>query len=337
MPTVTPVHPFARFGAGPYSFVSLETSEDREEKNAAAERAGLPFTTNMCGGSCDLCGTAIWNVYTFATAEGRKFKVGCECAEKAGEREQVREAKKARKREQAEESARVIRDVRLDAERDQNEALGHGRLTNDEMVAAVDAARKQAQQARRDASRHIGTVGERMKGIALRYEGHYMSEGLYGVSVLYFLRTVDGDNAVVWKTSGALPFRADGTEVEKGESFTATFTVKSHGSYRDEQQTSVQRLETTKPKSTVKRVRETKAAREQRQADAADRKATEARALKQQALDAAHSRAAVLRDNLRQAAEGHPYYVENADYHRRILALTEAEIAAMQSEMDALG
>lgn len=242
MTAASTTHPFARFGAGPYTFVRMQTTEDREALNRAAEAAGLPFTTNMCGGACDLCGTAIWNVFTFSTAEGREFKVGSECAEKAGERDQVKAAKRARKTAIVRESERVAREVRLNAERDANELLGHGRLTNDELATKIEADRKAAQQARRDASRHIGTVGERMKGVALRYEGHYISEGLYGASILFFLRTVKGDNAIVWKTSGWLPQREDGTDIEKGESFVATFTVKKHGEYRGEQQTSVQRL-----------------------------------------------------------------------------------------------
>jgi hypothetical protein len=354
MPTATPVHPFARFGAGPYTFVGLETTEDRQATNSVAAASGLPFTTNMCGGSCDLCGTAIWNVFTFATAEGRKFKVGCECAEKAGEGHLVREGKRihrdsqrAEARRERAETERRTREERLESERAQNDAEGNGRLTNDELAAKVVADREVAKQARRDASRHFGTVGQRVKGVELRKEGVYAYESTYGWQRLYFLRRVDNDAAVVWKTSGVLGrTNAQGMwePIAEGETFVAAFTVTKHdvytrsGEVTGEQQTKVTRLKVAGPETAPKarKPRETKAAREQRLADAADRKATEARALKQQALDAAHSRATVLRDNLQKAGEGHPYYVENADYHSRILALTELEIAAMQTEMEAL-
>lgn len=133
---------------------------------------------------------------------------------------------------------------------------GHGRLTNDELVAAIEAARKAEIQRRREASRHFGTVGGRVgvkapkgqpKGVELRYEGHYATEGMYGWSVLIFLRRVDDGAAVVWKTSALLPNRGDGTRIEKGETFRAAFTIKAHTTYQGshptaEQQTIVSRL-----------------------------------------------------------------------------------------------
>lgn len=235
-------HPFSRFGQGPYTFARMETKEDREALNAAAASAGLPYTTNMCGGACDLCGTPIWNVFWFRTADGTEFKVGCDCADKAGEGDQVRKARRDRKREAAEAETRIRTEQRLEAERDANEAAGHGRLTDDELVAKIKADREAAQQARRDASRHFGAVGERVRKMDLRFEGEYVFETYYGWQALVFLRTVEGDNAVVWKTSSVLTARGDGTEIKKGESFVASFTIKSHGEYKGEQQTTVQRL-----------------------------------------------------------------------------------------------
>jgi hypothetical protein len=340
MPTATPVHPFARFGAGPYTFVSLETTEDREEKNAAAERSGLPFTTNMCGGSCDLCGTAIWNVYTFATAEGRKFKVGCDCAEKAGERHLVREgdrmhrdAKRAEKTRERMETERRTREQRLESERVANDAAGHGRLTNDELAAKIVADREAAMQARRDASRHIGTIGERIKSVLVRYEGCYRLE--FG-GRLIFLRTVEGHHAIVWKTDGCLfKTRADGTiePFEEGETFTSAFTVKKHSQYRGEFQTNVKVLKVMVPK--VKKPRETKAAREQRLADKAASEAAEARAKIQRRIDSAHRCAEMARENIAKGEAGHFYCSQHVDAYRTGLAESEAEIAALVAEMEA--
>lgn len=282
MTTATPVHPFARFGAGPYSFVSLETTEDRESKNAAAERSGLPFTTNMCGGSCDLCGTAIWNVYTFATADGRKFKVGCECATKAGEGHLVREGKQVRResqrveaRRERAETERRTREERLASERAENDAAGRGRLTNDEHAAQVVAEREAQKQARRDASRHFGTIGKRIKGVELRYEGSYAYESTYGMKVIHFLRRVDSDAAVIWRTNtpiGTTDAQGRWERMADGQTFVAAFTVKAHGEYKGEQQTEVTRLKVDGPKP------ETQAQREQREADIADRRAAEKRA-----------------------------------------------------------
>ncbi len=74
-----PRHPFAHLAPGPYRFLGLETTEAREESNRAAERDGLVFTTNLCGGSCDHCGTSIWDVYRFQGSNGVRFKLGSSC------------------------------------------------------------------------------------------------------------------------------------------------------------------------------------------------------------------------------------------------------------------
>lgn len=94
----TAAHPFAHLGPAPYRFVGLEVEEDRAMAQAARAAAGLIHTTNLCGGSCDHCGTAISDIYRFRAADGRVFKVGCSCAEKAMERWEpaLAAAKKAR-------------------------------------------------------------------------------------------------------------------------------------------------------------------------------------------------------------------------------------------------
>lgn len=78
-------HPFAHIAPGPYKFRGLQNTEDRALIQATRESEGLSFTTNLCGGSCDHCGTAIFNVFFFEGANGKRFKVGADCAEKAEE------------------------------------------------------------------------------------------------------------------------------------------------------------------------------------------------------------------------------------------------------------
>ena len=78
-------HPFDCFGPGPYRLLGVETTEDREMMNADLRAAGKPYTENMCGGTCDFCGQAIWDVWRFRCANGETFKVGCDCALKAFE------------------------------------------------------------------------------------------------------------------------------------------------------------------------------------------------------------------------------------------------------------
>jgi len=92
-------NPFAHLGPAPYRLIGVEVTEDRVANNAALASAGKVFTTNMCGGSCDHCGTAIWNVFRFRAADGAKFKVGADCAQKVayelGDSKMVDDVKRA--------------------------------------------------------------------------------------------------------------------------------------------------------------------------------------------------------------------------------------------------
>lgn len=77
---------FAHIAPGPYRFVGYESEDMRAERKAHELASATDFvvqTDNMCGGTCDHCGTPIFDVYFFRAADGTKFKVGCECAEKA--------------------------------------------------------------------------------------------------------------------------------------------------------------------------------------------------------------------------------------------------------------
>lgn len=76
-------HPFSHIGPAPYRFLGIESTEDRVGLNAQRAAHGETFTTNMCGGSCDHCGTAIWTVFRFQAADGKRFKVGSTCVAKA--------------------------------------------------------------------------------------------------------------------------------------------------------------------------------------------------------------------------------------------------------------
>lgn len=69
------VHVFAHLGEAPYRFVGYA-----REVFVACQ--GAPVQP---GGSCDHCGTAIMDVFRFVSADGRWFKVGSSCVEKAGD------------------------------------------------------------------------------------------------------------------------------------------------------------------------------------------------------------------------------------------------------------
>lgn len=76
-------HPFSHLGPAPYRFLGFEDTDTRKALNSHLRAEGQVYTTNMCGGSCDHCGTAIWNVFRFRAANGVEFKVGSTCQEKA--------------------------------------------------------------------------------------------------------------------------------------------------------------------------------------------------------------------------------------------------------------
>lgn len=83
---VEQIHAFEAAGMGqaPYRVVGVSTTEDRQLLNRYLQANGMTYTTNLCGGTCDHCGTAIWTVYTIEDRNGQRFKVGCDCVLKAG-------------------------------------------------------------------------------------------------------------------------------------------------------------------------------------------------------------------------------------------------------------
>ena len=100
------VNPLAVFGPGPYRFLRMECTEERAEAMAARERDGLTYTTNLCGGACDLCGQSIWDVYRFRAANKVEFKLGCDCADL------VFDPSRARDRHEQAELFRIAREMK---------------------------------------------------------------------------------------------------------------------------------------------------------------------------------------------------------------------------------
>ncbi len=104
------VHPFERAGLGkaPFRFVSCE------------DKVYVPYHGGpaLPGGSCDYCSHEIIGCYWIASADGKRFKVGCDCVEKLDRADnrlvsEVKKAKLARSRKMA--AAR--KEAKLDKER----------------------------------------------------------------------------------------------------------------------------------------------------------------------------------------------------------------------------
>ncbi len=73
------VHKFEAAGLGKAPFRFMGTSE-----NVVTVGVGADAYTKA-GGSCDYCGSGIRTEFHLKSADGKTFKVGCNCIEKAGD------------------------------------------------------------------------------------------------------------------------------------------------------------------------------------------------------------------------------------------------------------
>lgn len=64
----------AGLGKAPFRFVGMSVNVIR-----------YPDGSTQAGGSCDYCGTGIANECQVKSADGRTFKVGCDCIQKTGD------------------------------------------------------------------------------------------------------------------------------------------------------------------------------------------------------------------------------------------------------------
>lgn len=112
------------------------------------------------------------------------------------------------------------------------------------MVEAVRRiiGQEQERSATRAAAGHFGTVGKREKAITAKViRTVELPDYGFGISWLIVMETPEG-HALVTKTSGAF------AEVEAGETYTFAGTVKEHGEYKGEPQTSLTRCALPKAK-----------------------------------------------------------------------------------------
>jgi hypothetical protein len=116
------VHPFERAGLGvaPFKFVGWHESKFQAHPGAPVK----------AGSSCDYCPQAIMIVCVIEDAHGKRFKVGCDCARKAGGAKLVARVEKAMT-----EREREIRKARSEKRRTQRRAKPASQ-------AQIDYARK---------------------------------------------------------------------------------------------------------------------------------------------------------------------------------------------------
>lgn len=84
------IHPFEAAGLGKAPFryvgmVSQEISYGMRVVNIKGANGATVACETKPGGTCDYCGTYIVNMFEIESADGKRFKVGCECVRKTGD------------------------------------------------------------------------------------------------------------------------------------------------------------------------------------------------------------------------------------------------------------
>ena len=146
--TIEKIHVFEKAGLGkaPFKCVGFSTTSDRIALNRYCQGHGLTYTTNMCGGTCDYCGTAIWNVFRIRSSDNKEFVVGCDCVLKTNDiglrnivSKITSEAAKARKQQNEQEKIAQLNDWANDSDvRAKLTAIPHPKLRNLTMLNYVE-------------------------------------------------------------------------------------------------------------------------------------------------------------------------------------------------------
>lgn len=102
-------HKFERAGLGkaPFKFVGMEVKLFQ----------AAPGEPVRAGSSCDYCATAIANCYWILSADGKRFKVGCDCIAKIGDAglvKQIDRVKRDHEKKLADERAKKKIQAALD-------------------------------------------------------------------------------------------------------------------------------------------------------------------------------------------------------------------------------
>lgn len=84
--TETTIHCFEAAGLGkaPFRYVGMVYQEICYGQAVIGNVGGCQLTTKP-GGTCDYCGTYIINMFHVESADGKRFKVGCDCIAKTGD------------------------------------------------------------------------------------------------------------------------------------------------------------------------------------------------------------------------------------------------------------
>ena len=107
--TTTTVHPFEKAGLclAPFRYVGMvDQTDDGNGGRVVGSLGGCTVTTKR-GGTCDYCGMAIVNMFTIKSADGKTFKVGCDCLAKVDAKLTVRAKVDVKAKKKATDAARI--------------------------------------------------------------------------------------------------------------------------------------------------------------------------------------------------------------------------------------
>lgn len=109
-PTMTKtIHCFEAAGLGkaPFRYIGEQFQDIRYGNTRVIGNIGGCTLETKPGGTCDYCGTYIVNMFTIESADGNRFKVGCDCVLKTGDAGLIRKVDAAvKKNRKAREIAR---------------------------------------------------------------------------------------------------------------------------------------------------------------------------------------------------------------------------------------
>lgn len=271
----------SKLGLAPFRFVTAICMPPRSllEQNPSAYNYAMRecmFTAKHYGvhiGTCNHCGMSLQNNFVIRSTDGKHSVLGCDCVRKtswadAGLVKAVETANKVRLKDRAATKKRTTaaaRKVAMKVKRTEFYALHKdtiaiawthrqaspfmrdmvrnflrwGNLTERQLNAIVDsvgrlkltAEYEKAEAARKAKAGHVGQPGERIER-ELTTVVRFTIDTAYGIGYITILRDTDGNT---FKTYGKCT-------IDKGETKRVKFTVKAHGIYKDEKQTTIIRL-----------------------------------------------------------------------------------------------
>ena len=84
----------AGLGKAPFAYAGMVDQNISYGQAVIGNIGGCAVTTKP-GGTCDYCGTYIVNMFRVTSADGKAFKVGCECIKKTGDEGLIRKVEDA--------------------------------------------------------------------------------------------------------------------------------------------------------------------------------------------------------------------------------------------------